>query len=47
MEGTLNVQNEIKEFCWIGKDYKEKGTPIGSILAEYVLPELIARKVVC
>lgn len=47
VDGTLNVQNEIKEFCWIGKDYREKGTPIGSILAEHILPELIARKMVC
>ena len=25
VEGEINVQNEIKEFCWIDKNYKEKG----------------------
>ena len=41
VEGEINVQNEIKEFCWIDKNYKEKGIKVGSILEKFVLPQLI------
>lgn len=44
--GEINVQNEIKEFCWIDKNYKEKGIKVGSILEKFVLPQLIKRELI-
>ena len=46
VEGEINVQNEIKEFCWIDKNYKEKGIKVGSILEKFVLPKLITRELI-
>lgn len=46
VEGEINVQNEIKEFCWIDKNYKEKGIKVGSILEKFVLPQLIKRDLI-
>lgn len=46
VEGEINVQNEIKEFCWIDKNYKEKGIKVGSILEKFVLPQLIKRELI-
>ena len=46
VEGEVNVDNEIKEFCWIAKDYKKNGIKVASILEIFVLPELIRRKLI-
>ena len=46
VEGEVNVDNEIKEFCWIDKDYKKNGIKVASILEKLVLPELIRRKLI-
>lgn len=46
VEGEINVQNEIKEFCWIDKNYKAKGIKVGSILEKFVLPQLIKRELI-
>ena len=46
VEGEINVQNEIKEFCWIDKNYKEQGIKVGSILEKFVLPQLIKRELI-
>lgn len=43
VEGEIKCQNEIKEVIWIDRNYKEKGIKVGSILGEYVIPELIKR----
>ena len=43
VEGEVNVDNEIKEFCWIDKDYKKNGIKVGSILGEHVIPNLVER----
>ena len=32
-----------EEAIWIDKNYKEKGIKVGSILGEYVIPNLIER----
>lgn len=46
VEGEVNVDNEIKEFCWIDKDYKKNGIKVASILEKFVLPELVRRKLI-
>ena len=46
VEGEVNVDNEIKEFCWIDKDYKKNGIKVASILEKFVLPKLIRRKLI-
>ena len=46
VEGEVNIDNEIKEFCWIDKDYKKNGIKVASILETFVLPELIRRKLI-
>ena len=46
VEGEVTVDNEIKEFCWIDKDYKKNGIKVASILEKFVLPELIRRKLI-
>lgn len=43
IEGETQCNNEIKEALWIDKNYKELGIKVGSILGEYVIPELIKR----
>ncbi len=43
VEGEIKCQNEIKEAIWIDRNYQEKGIEVGSILGEYVIPELIKR----
>lgn len=43
IKGTIKCNNEIKEAIWIDKNYKEKGIKLGSILEDYVIPELIKR----
>lgn len=42
-KGEIKCQNEIKEALWIDRNYKEQGIKVGSILGEYVIPELIKR----
>lgn len=46
VEGEVNIDNEIKEFCWIDKDYKKNGIKVASILEKFVLPELIRCKLI-
>jgi len=41
--GEIKVNNEIKEAIWIDRNYKNKGIKVGSILGDYVIPELIKR----
>ena len=43
IKGRIKCKNEIKEAIWIDKNYKEKGIKVGSILGEYVIPNLIER----
>ena len=43
IEGEIQCNNEIKEALWIGRNYKELGIKVGSILGDYVIPELIKR----
>lgn len=46
VEGEVNVDNEIKEFCWIDEDYKRDGIKVGSILEKFVLPQLKKNKLI-
>ena len=46
VEGEVNIDNEIKEFCWIDKDYNKNWIKVASILEKFVLPELISRKLI-
>lgn len=43
IEGEIKCNNEIKEAIWIDKNYKQEGIKVGSILGEYVIPELIKK----
>ena len=43
IEGEIKCNNEIKEAIWIDKNYKQEGINVGSILGEYVIPELIKK----
>lgn len=43
IKGKIKCNNEIKEALWIDRNYKDKGIMVGSILGEYVIPELIKR----
>ena len=43
VEGEIKCANEIKEALWIDKNYKKEGIKVGSILGEYIIPELIKR----
>ena len=40
---NIRVQNEIKEYEWIDRNYEEKGIKVGSIIKNYIVPELINR----
>lgn len=46
VDGELGVQNEIKEYRWLGKEDINQNVPVGSVLAECVFPELLERKMV-
>ena len=43
IQGEIKCNNEIKEAIWIDRNYKDEGIKVGSILGEYVIPELIKR----
>ena len=43
IKGEIKCNNEIKEAIWIDRNYKELGIKVGSILGDYVIPELIKR----
>lgn len=43
IKGKIVCNNEIKEAIWIDRNYKEKGIKVGSILGDFVIPELIKR----
>ena len=43
IKGEIKCNNEIKEALWIDKDYKKQGIKVGSILGDYIIPELIKR----
>lgn len=43
IKGEIKCNNEIKEAIWIDRNYKEQGIKVGSILGDYVIPELIKR----
>lgn len=44
ISGKIKCNNEIKEALWIDRNYKQKGIKVGSILSDYVIPELIRRE---
>jgi len=41
VEGSIKVNNEIKEALWIDRNYKNEGIKVGSILGDHVIPMLI------
>lgn len=41
VSGEIRCNNEIKEILWIDRNYIKEKIKVGSILAEYVIPELI------
>ena len=41
VEGSIKVNNEIKEALWIDRNYKNEGIRVGSILGDHVIPMLI------
>jgi len=43
IDGVIKCNNEIKEALWIDRNYKEQGIKVGSILGDYVIPELVER----
>lgn len=43
ISGKIKCNNEIKEAIFIDRNYKEKGIEVGSILGDYVIPELVKR----
>lgn len=44
VEGDIFVQNEIKEYRWIDRNYKKDELKLGSILEKFVIPELVSRE---
>ena len=44
--GEPKPDNEIVEYKWLGRDFKELGLTLGSILEEEVIPELIRRNLI-
>ena len=43
VEGAPEPRSEVKEYFWIGRDYREQGIELGSVLERHVLPKLIER----
>ena len=43
IKGEIKCNNETKEALWIDRNYKEEGIIVGSILGNYIIPELIKR----
>lgn len=43
ISGKIKCNNEIKEAIFIDRNYKEKEIEVGSILGDYVIPELVKR----
>lgn len=43
IKGKIKCNNEIKEAIWIDRNYKDEGIIVGSILGNFVIPELIKR----
>lgn len=41
--GTPEPRSEVKEYFWIGRNYRERGVRLGSVLERYVVPKLIER----
>lgn len=44
VEGDIKVDNEIKEYCWIDRDYAERGIKLGSVLDKFIVPYLISKE---
>lgn len=44
--GEVKCDNEIKEFLWIDRDYREKGILVSHMLDDYIIPELIRRDLI-
>ena len=44
IKGEIQCNNEIKEALWIDRNYKELGIKVGSILGDYVILELVKRR---
>ena len=42
-DGLLKCDNEIKEFLWIDRNYKENGILVSHMLEDNIIPELIKR----
>lgn len=43
VKGDIVCNNEIKEAIWIDRNYREQGIKVGSILGEYVIPNLVEK----
>ncbi|WP_171814478.1 NUDIX hydrolase [Arthrobacter dokdonensis] len=43
VEGRPKPANEVKEYRWFDSKWKSEGIELSSILAEQVIPELVAR----
>lgn len=43
IDGLIECDNEIKEFLWIDKNYKENGILVSHMLEDKIIPELIKR----
>lgn len=41
IKGDISVANEIKEYIWVDRHYKNKDIKLGSILSDYIIPNLI------
>lgn len=44
IEGAPRPHAEIVELRWIGRDYQQEGISIGSVLASFVVPQMIERE---
>lgn len=43
IDGLIECDNEIKEFLWIDRNYKENGILVSHMLEDNIIPELIKR----
>lgn len=45
LQGTPKAGDEIQELTWIDKNCKQKGIKLGQLLEDFIVPELIKRKI--
>jgi hypothetical protein len=41
IEGEIIPKNEIKEYIWIDKNYEKLDIKLGTVLSEYIIPNLV------